>query len=401
MKANKLKLLSISICCFVVSLSEAQCAQKIEKNDEPTKNDQVGYQRVSTGSIFTTEAVLNIRPVDTRYRIERTEEWPNCLFGQIITSTKKGSGTLVGPNIVLTAAHVLYDKVANKETNLNSIHFYPAKNRWSTPYGEVKVTTVYYPEAYKTDQHGYHDWALLILEKNIGHVIQENVKEQGWFNLKACSNDELKGRPIHVVGYPGEKQDELWAVTGSFRDIGEHIISYELDTTRGQSGGGVLADFNGKKYIVATHQSGDSNTFNCATRWTMDKHQKYLEFTDGSGQKNEPIFFAIRDPMIYECINQYKVLTKKDLTYRELVGSCRVVLVCYVDNAFVGSVRDARGKPMDTSKADIYWLWQYGNSLAWHAQLEANRVYMDFPIKPESAAYLNKFVIYPSSMKKP
>lgn len=53
MKINKLKLLSIAICYFVVSLSEAQCADNIQdkvKNDDPIKHHQTGF--VPTGSII-------------------------------------------------------------------------------------------------------------------------------------------------------------------------------------------------------------------------------------------------------------------------------------------------------------------------------------------------------------
>lgn len=57
MKANKLKLLSIAICCFVVSLSEAQCAQKVEKNDDAVRNHQTAICPAGSVMPFAGEVV--------------------------------------------------------------------------------------------------------------------------------------------------------------------------------------------------------------------------------------------------------------------------------------------------------------------------------------------------------
>jgi V8-like Glu-specific endopeptidase len=334
---------------------------------------------IAKHALRTTEKILDTRPVDTRYPIDVTTEWPNCLFGQITTLTGRGSGTLVGPNIVLTAAHILYDKKENEETDLNSIYFCPAKNRYNEPYGNIKVTNVYYPESYKTDQLGRdHDWALLILEENIGYVIQDNVKEQGWFDLKVCSDDEL-GRTIHIFGYPGEKLDELWAVTGRPRDIKKNVITYELDTTNGQSGGGVLAEFNGKKYIVASHQGGISSAFNWATRWTMDKHLKYLEFV---------CQWDINTIFIDECINKYKVLTSPTLTYGELWDACLKVNLLGKELQKVNKERNKEDVKCNMVMAcnlmhidNITWMMNYGKNST-HLTITQEALWHGFPIKP-------------------
>lgn len=347
MKINKLKLLQITLFCFFGSLwLEAKCMD--------TADD-----------LHRAEKILNNRPADMRYRIGKTEEWPNCLFGQVTTSDGSGSGTLVASNIVLTAAHVLYDQDTRSETNRYSIYFYPARSGAHLPYGRIKVTSFYYPEAYKTDgRPSGHDWALLILEEQVGLRIQAKMNRKGWFNLRICNEVELLDRPIHIVGYPGEKPDELWAVTGAFRTIETNIISYKLDTTSGQSGGGVWTEFNGDRFIIAAHQGGKAETWNWATRWTIDKHQKYLElggedFPGSSptlGLSTTASFFAIRESMIDECINQYKILTKKNLTYRELADACLRLSQLYQNRQKVNKERNKEDMRCDLVLGNWFFL---------------------------------------------
>ena len=220
---------------------------------------------------------------DMRFQIKKSEEWPYCLFGFIDSERGEGSGTLVGSNIVLTAAHVIYDKKSNQEEPLDSIYFSPGRNGDTHPYGKIGVKGIVYSTKYQTQMDIPHDddWALLILETNIGDEIAKKKNKAGWFQLKALDDNELKVYPICITGYPGEKNRTLYEIKGKVHEIQKGIIGYKLDTTSGQSGGGVWTEIEGEKYLIATHQSWTGiENMNWATRWTVEKQQIYQKITE-------------------------------------------------------------------------------------------------------------------------
>jgi len=54
-------------------------------------------------------------------------------------TTSWGSGTLIGPNIFLTAAHNLYDYDKKVYAELKTMQFLPALNGQILPFGVVEV----------------------------------------------------------------------------------------------------------------------------------------------------------------------------------------------------------------------------------------------------------------------
>lgn len=72
----------------------------------------------------------NVYGPDTRKKIEETRKYPySCIglvtgrFGTIISN---GSGCLIGPDIVLTCAHNLYDR--ENKIEANNVFFCPGLN---------------------------------------------------------------------------------------------------------------------------------------------------------------------------------------------------------------------------------------------------------------------------------
>ncbi len=246
-------------------------------------DEEIFKLKTLLGNLSFKENILK-KPedIDMRFRINKPEEWPYCLFGFIESQNYEGSGVLVGPNLVLTAAHVVYDNKNNTEEPVSSIFFSPGRNGDQIPYGKVGVTGIVYPSTYQTKNDLPHgdDWALLILEKDIGNDIAKKKNKAGWFQLKALENHEFENHPISITGYPGKKNRTLYEIKGNVHEIQKDLIGYKLDTSSGQSGGGVWTEIDGNKYLTAVHQcwTGLENK-NWATRWTLDKHRVYERIT--------------------------------------------------------------------------------------------------------------------------
>lgn len=160
-----------------------------------------------------------------------------------------GSGTMIGPDTVLTAAHNVYHdgKWAEK------VVVAPAMSGPNDFSKGLYVTKEFYMfEGYKTatdDDRQQYDTAILKLPS----AIDESI---GYLNV----SDSLSiGQHIQVGGYPSvsnHKKGYQYRMYGTVSDIDENVFHYEVDTEGGQSGGPVLDD---QQNIVGVHVAGIGN----------------------------------------------------------------------------------------------------------------------------------------------
>ena len=99
-----------------------------------------------------------------------------------------GSGFLIEPHIVLTAAHNVYDNEKPLKKRYSDIKFIPGAEGVEIPFGEIEVDYVFTPESYinykrKDEENGVNadDYAMLVLKKRIG-------QETGDFGKSAVSD---------------------------------------------------------------------------------------------------------------------------------------------------------------------------------------------------------------------
>lgn len=188
---------------------------------------------VMQGSAFSpTISENSIEPYtiigsDDRMRIppKLMDRYPYCCIGVVIATLfdgteVQGTGFLVGPDDVITAAHVLYDLVHGPVTEAV---FYPAVN------GPLVGTTI-------GNTYGYLGW----------------------------TTDSQLNDYVNIPGYPSDKPAyEMWAATGQISYIKEKTMTYTIDTAPGNSGGPVLYLYG--KYqncVAAIHCAGGQSAIN-------------------------------------------------------------------------------------------------------------------------------------------
>jgi V8-like Glu-specific endopeptidase len=153
------------------------------------------------------------------------------------TITKRGTGTLVGPRHVLTAAHNLYDQVPGSGTRarqrVRAVRVTPGLNDVDeqgdrlAPFGWSYSSVVRYSDRWRSSRDEEFDYGLVILRQPIGSVAQEALggRPLGFWGggrdgtrIRPRPASALRGALINISGYPMGKCGSQ-PPTGSFDEV--------------------------------------------------------------------------------------------------------------------------------------------------------------------------------------
>ncbi len=173
------------------------------------------------------------------------------------------SGAIVGPTVVLTAAHCVFDhsSIQGWATNVRVI---PGRNGASVPFGSQVASNLHVPSGYISNGTPALDVAIVTLSSSIV------ANPPGRFRYAGSNGSGLIGATANIVGYPGEAPTQQWWHAGPIVDRSYNasadtgIISYPTDTSAGQSGSPIWL-FNGTdRVIVGVHTRGATSS-SCST----------------------------------------------------------------------------------------------------------------------------------------
>ena len=217
-------------------------------------------------------------------------EWPYSTQGRISMTFKLGkcwgSGTLIGPNLVLTAGHNIrmicpQRKIFNEDTNIESIRFFPGANGSVFTFGEAKVTKTFLSPHYHWDHPDYekYDYAVLVLDTPVGY-------QTGWLGIGVFdNNDELNRIHVNVTGYPGDKcnpnDHQMWTMENKVLAVQDETFHYDIDTYGGQSGSGAWYSPDEENYYIVgihTHGGNVDEMYNISNRISLTKYNQIYEW---------------------------------------------------------------------------------------------------------------------------
>lgn len=138
-----------------------------------------------------------------------------------------GTGFLVAPNLMLTAAHVIYDQ--KNDNNIRDFVVQPGYNYQI--YQSCGWQTIYRSSIWLEDHNYEYDWALVELDKdlNLGY----------WGSIRYETNDEMKNLPVRALGYPTEPGNYRYQyyTTGKITDVETYRFVADAGNENGMSGG--------------------------------------------------------------------------------------------------------------------------------------------------------------------
>ncbi|MGW7932712.1 trypsin-like serine peptidase [Staphylococcus xylosus] len=172
----------------------------------------------------------------------------NMTFNNI---TYTGTGAVIAPDTILTAAHNVYDsKLGGWATDITA---YAGARPHKATIGKAKVDKKYVLPEWINSQSSQHDLAVIKLKTSLGD-------QTGTLGI---TNEMKLSEPIETAGYPADKGGwTLYKGNGLLKKFTNFNVYYDIDTYGGQSGSPV---WNRDKKIIGVHAYG-SSPLNFATK---------------------------------------------------------------------------------------------------------------------------------------
>lgn len=165
-----------------------------------------------------------------------------------------GCGFMVGPDWMLTCAHVVSDEKRKVHPDVE-VELGVGLGNPTTH--KAHVREVKFSEQTNGDVSSGQDWALVQLDKPLGLLY-------GWAPCHQLNDSELKDLKVELVGFcdcPEEARPELgemihpYTSLGQIRDVGKEILFHDCAMWSGSSGSVLLAKFNDRLEIVAVNSA--------------------------------------------------------------------------------------------------------------------------------------------------
>lgn len=184
-------------------------------------------------------------------------------FVQIISTYADGyatqsSGTLIGSNDVLSAAHAIYD--SSHGGYASQVLITPSKFGTSEPFGTAYADALFVPNGWVNYEYSYYDYALISLDTPIGF-------EAGYKEISYVQNPQtLLGKTLSSYGYPGDLQSGDWLYYTQGTPDGiytNHLLTFQddLDTYFGQSGSPLLYQDKVVAIVVSQFEASNNAIF--------------------------------------------------------------------------------------------------------------------------------------------
>ena len=181
-------------------------------------------------------------------KIESTDEYPANTVVRLIAVTEKGpylcSGTLIAPDLVLTAAHCLVrDGVWFKRLRVTV----PSTDE------TIQAINAVVPTVFLRRSWALYDFALVKLENSA----KQGAPILDTYHLTPDSKQTVVGEKIRLIGFPKGDPDSLYEVSCDVSQGTFHwLLFYGCDVEQGMSGGLLYLEENEETIQISVASKG-------------------------------------------------------------------------------------------------------------------------------------------------
>lgn len=241
-----------------VNMKDVWDTLKTKNNSDETKNYFESFTQYKPDKSFKQSFKLLSNPYATL--IEDTSIFPyKCVckatYKDFNGEALSGSAYLVGANIALTAAHCFMDPDNNNERYLDwkispgfSEYYHGSvPTNIYTGYDEV-----YWPKAWNTSHDAGNDYAICVLNDDIGLTVG------GWLGGQSYGvNEEMENLEVISRGYPantnlGFTGNFQYESSGSITGVSDSTFDFSTIVCTGFSGGPVTRNSDG--YVIRNNK---------------------------------------------------------------------------------------------------------------------------------------------------
>ena len=265
-----------TVSALTVISSTGEEYEVSETLQESPGNNNFSLPNVSPtyGQYYTNQSEAIIGNNDL-IKVKNTLQYPYSTSAYVEATFKnidsivisRGSASFIKDNVLITAAHVVYDR--ESKTEATEVKIMPAATPYSNPFGEIKVKEVRYLKEFRNtdpDELTTYDLAVLILEEPIGAQL-------GTLGLPN-NLENTKNLDVTITGYPSFNKHikQMYTDTKAVLQDTNDFLFYQVDTLPGASGSAV---YDSNNRIVGVHTNGSKSE---QMNYAVKLNEKALSF---------------------------------------------------------------------------------------------------------------------------
>ena len=260
------QLSTVSALTVISSTGEEYEVSETLQESPGTNNFSLPDVSPTYGQYYTNQSEAIIGNNDL-VKVKNTLQYPYSTSAYVEATFKnidsieisRGSASFIKDNVLITAAHVVYDR--ESKTEATEVEIMPAATPDSNPFGEIKVKEVRYLKEFRNtapNELTTYDLAVLILEEPIGAQL-------GTLGLPN-NLENTKNLDVTVTGYSAVNKGikQMYTDTKTILQDTNDFLFYQIDTKGGASGSAV---YDSNNRIVGVHTNGsDPEQMNYAVK---------------------------------------------------------------------------------------------------------------------------------------